>query len=122
MLIQAAVALGAYVLLTALLIVINLNLTGWDTGIAWPLYWMIWVFAYWPIAIAGLLVVWAVRPRLTRSGIVYGCYIAIALAALQLSLLMETNWPMVSVKIAGLAMAFVCITGLPRQTAKGSVD
>jgi hypothetical protein len=115
-LIQSASFLATYITLCGALIYANERLGDWQVGIAWPAYWMIWVFAYWPLALAAPLAMWKLKPSPLASNLAHGGYIIAALIALQISLTIGSAWPMIIVKITGILVACFCITGLPRDT------
>ncbi len=113
---QSASFLVAYIILSGALIYANQHLGKWEVGIVWPAYWMIWVFAYWPLALAAPLAIWKLKPSALTSNLAHSGYITAALIALQISLVLETVWPMIIVKITGILIVCFCITGLQGKT------
>lgn len=112
--------LALYAATTGTLIILNRQLGTWHPDVAWPVYWIIWLFAYWPIALAAFACFAILRPPRQRALTIHIAYIILALIVMQFSLQFDTSWPLVILKIAGLVFAFTCITALPRNTDASS--
>lgn len=111
----SAVMLALYAATTGALIILNHQLGTWHPDVAWPVYWIIWLFAYWPIALAAFACFAILHPSRRLALTIHLAYIVLALIVMQLALSLDTSWPLVILKITGLIFAFTCITALPRN-------
>jgi len=107
--------LGIYVALTGLAGYVLVETFSRDVGVSWPLFWMIWVFAYWPMAMGAAFTLWRLEPPARRAALVHSIYIGAVLVAMVLTAMIGSWWPMFAVKLAGLSFIFYCITGFRRS-------
>ena len=123
----------AYFISSGLLVYVNVVLLGkCDVLIGndyWPIYWALWSLLYFPAVIVSLIATRESGPSAIRMSVLMSIFMIIILLVMQLSFLLNIDWPFLLAELFIMSISFVVIRSTlirdlknitsPNQSLKG---